>query len=212
MHDLSLNMEIAFDVHQAAKFLALSSSELRKEMEQYLRVKHGKAGREGLIYDGQAYPQMETRVPGARRSAFCKLLVCFGRDLDAISEHLSRGLRSDLSVHERLKEFQALERFPIFREISSGFLISLLPPDGFRNLYQVRIELIARGKSPFVFEEGHISEEDTLRKFQLAQDLLNNRSIDIRLYRGSDGESSLTREAGFNETMPDSLPEAHVAQ
>lgn len=109
----------------------------------------------------------------------------YAQDLDFISGKLATAFNSQLGPVDRYKSFVQLKGNELFLETGAGFLISLLPQDQLEKLINYQMELSGKGGDRVLFKYGLATEENLYKSLLYVQNVLNNRSIDLRLLKES---------------------------
>lgn len=155
---------------EALKLLPyLSREALASRFEQYIKLK----GRP------RSLPVFGGNSP---KDYFLNWTAAFTGDIRRVSVRLSTIINPASTVEDRFEAFEELHQMPIWRERGTGFLMSLLPANQRSQL--LRYELILSGKKmPQIdFAFGKFDEEKLYRSLMYIQNVINNRSFDLRNY------------------------------
>lgn len=116
----------------------------------------------------------------------------FAADFHMIGKYFSGAFDPTATVQSRYNSFLHLKSFPIWEEHGIGFMLSLLPQDQVHRLVSYEMVLSAKGAETVTFRFGNFAEEELYRSLLYIENVINNRSFDLRLYTDSNGEFSLS--------------------
>lgn len=111
-------------------------------------------------------------------------------DLDIISKEISIAFNPKLEVGLRHDAFIQLKNNDLFVETGPGFLIYLLPQDRLNQLLGYSLVLTGRDLERINFTYGEPTQSDLYRSMLYIQDLLNARTVDLRLLQDVGGASA----------------------
>jgi hypothetical protein len=109
----------------------------------------------------------------------------FDRDIDLIANQFSIAFNPNQETQARYQAFVRLKDNDLFQETGAGFLIYLLPQNQLESLLGYNLELTAKDKQGVHFQYGRPTQSDLYQSMLYIQDLLNDRSVDLRLLRES---------------------------
>ncbi|MEN0059900.1 MAG: hypothetical protein AAGB31_13760 [Bdellovibrio sp.] len=116
----------------------------------------------------------------------------FTGDTRRVANRLAIVINPQKTIQERHAAFQELQNIPIWREQGMGFLMSYIPEAQRPDLLRYEMTLSAKGMPSVSYNYGVFKEEKLYRSLIYIQNILNNRSFDLRLYTQSNGEFSLS--------------------
>jgi hypothetical protein len=185
---VGLNSNIYLPERSLGLFQGLQAEEMRTRMVEFVH-------RVGIPYGVRA---LHSSSQTANSSfAPCSSFECISWDLRWAAKHLERAFDPQLEVSERMKSFWKVRNYPIFQELGAGLLVSMVSEEALAKALRVTIDLGGRGVEPLHFEYGKFDGEDLYQTMLYIQNVLNDRSFDLRLYRNSKGE--LKGSAGRDE-------------
>jgi hypothetical protein len=114
----------------------------------------------------------------------------FTGDIDRVASHLEVVVTPTKTIDDRFVAFESLQKIPIWKERGMGFLISLLPADRQTELLRYDMTLSAKDMPTISFTYGSFAEEQLYRALIYIQNIINNRSFDLRQY--TDGKGTFT--------------------
>ncbi|WP_415064081.1 hypothetical protein [Bdellovibrio sp.] len=115
-------------------------------------------------------------------------VAAFTGDVRRVANRLSIIINPKKTTQERFEAFQDLQEIPIWRERGIGFLMSYLPEDSRADLLRYEMVLSAKGMPTVKHSFGFFAEEKLYRSLMYIQNVINNRSFDLRLYTDAEGE------------------------
>ncbi|WP_374075485.1 hypothetical protein [Bdellovibrio bacteriovorus] len=119
-------------------------------------------------------------------------VAAFTGDIRRVANRLTIVIDAKKSVQERFDAFEDLQQIPVWKERGIGFLMSFIAEDQRPNLLRYEMVLSAKGVTPVVYSYGQFSEEKLYRSLMYIQNIIHNRSFDLRLYTDSNGEFRTT--------------------
>jgi len=118
----------------------------------------------------------------------------YDQDMDFICSQISLAFDPKADVSIRYNSFLKLKNNDLFQETGAGFLIYLLPQDRLNELIGYSLTLTGQDHEKISFLFGAPTEDDLYRSMLYIQNLLNSRTVDLRLLQ--DGKESGTSGAG----------------
>lgn len=119
-------------------------------------------------------------------------VAAFTGDIRRVANRLTIVIDAKKSVQERFDAFEDLQQIPVWKERGIGFLMSFIAEDQRPNLLRYEMVLSAKGVAPVVYNYGQFSEEKLYRSLMYIQNIIHNRSFDLRLYTDANGEFRTT--------------------
>lgn len=174
--------EVFFNPDALSVLPYLSPESVEARFKQYLQEK----GRPRSI------PVFGTNSP---ISVIFNWVSAFTGDIHRIAEHLNVVINPNKSVQERFSAFEDLQQIPIWRERGIGFLMSFISEDKRTQLLRYEMVLSAKGVAPVQYSYGQFSEEKLYRALMYIQNVIQNRSFDLRLFTDENGEFRTTSQA-----------------
>lgn len=173
--------EVFFNPEALSALPFLGQAALADRFEKYIELK----GR----------PRSRPFVTGSTPTDYLfNWISAFAGDIQRVSHRLTIVLDASKTVEERFKAFEDLQQIPIWKERGIGFLMSFLPEDQRPKLLRYELVLSAKGVTPVQFSFGAFAEEKLYRSMMYIQNIIQNRSFDLRLYTDSNGEFRATAE------------------
>lgn len=117
----------------------------------------------------------------------------FTFDIRRVGNHLSIVVDPTKSIQDRFEAFESLQQIPIWKERGIGFLISFIPEYQRPELMRYEMILSAKDMSTIDYRYGSFAEEKLYRAMMYIQNIIHNRSFDLRLY--TDGQGEFTTSA-----------------
>lgn len=117
----------------------------------------------------------------------------FDGDFRYIGRYFAIAFNPAYRAQDRYESFLKLKKFPIWEERGIGFILSLLPPENLSRLITYNFVFSAKGAPTISYQFGNFAEEALYRNLLYIQSVINNRSFDLRLYTGPNGELSLSQ-------------------
>ncbi len=112
----------------------------------------------------------------------------YGSELNTIAHSLS-GIVSSLNSSVALyTHFKNLQSSPLWRERGMGFILSKIPTYRADSLVSYEMIFSAKGNETIKFKFGAFPNEDLYRSLMYIQNIINNRSFDLRLITDESGE------------------------
>lgn len=167
--------EIFFEPQAIASITTRDSAAIEKTYTKYLlRYGRPKSGpRHGLTLD-------------PRRFVGDTWIKVYREDLREIARQLSTIFNPGSTSLERYNAHGALRRIPVYRETIAGYLISLLPPNDLERMIAYKLTVSAKGVDTIYFETGKFEDYDLYESLIYIQNVVTNRSYDLRLLIGSE--------------------------
>lgn len=114
----------------------------------------------------------------------------FEDDIKYIALFLSHALNPMNSAGERFGNFTKLRNIPLWREYGHLLLLSLLPKEKVPQLISYEMTFVAKGTPEISYKFGNFSEQNLYNSLIYIQNIITNRSFDLRLWLDSDGNYS----------------------
>ncbi|WP_415063279.1 hypothetical protein [Bdellovibrio sp.] len=109
-------------------------------------------------------------------------------DLNYIATNLSVAFNPNYTASQRYEAFKLLKDFTLWQETAAGFLIYLLPPEQLGELMSYEMTFSAKGVDTISLKFGNFAQEELYNSLMYIQNVINNRSFDLRLYTDEKGE------------------------
>ncbi|WP_291515565.1 hypothetical protein [Bdellovibrio sp. ArHS] len=122
-------------------------------------------------------------------------LAAFTGDVNRVAARLKIVTDPKRTVQERFDAFEDLQQMPIWKERGIGFLISFISEEDRPKFLRYEMILSAKGTKGIQYSFGTFAEEKLYRSLMYIQNIINNRSFDLRLYTDSNGEFRTTATA-----------------
>lgn len=122
------------------------------------------------------------------KGAFGNWLAAFTGDINRIASRLQIIINPLTTVEKRFEAFEELQEIGIWRERGVGFLMSLVPEASQHQLMRYEMVLSAKGTQPIQYSFGTFAEESLYRSLMYIQNIIHNRSFDLRLFADDAGE------------------------
>ncbi|AFY02951.1 hypothetical protein [Bdellovibrio bacteriovorus] len=122
------------------------------------------------------------------KGAIGNWMAAFTGDIKRIAERLQIIINPATTVEKRFEAFEDLQEIGIWRERGVGFLMSLVPETSQHQLMRYEMVLSAKGTTPIQYSFGTFAEESLYRSLMYIQNIIHNRSFDLRLFSDDAGE------------------------
>lgn len=122
------------------------------------------------------------------KGAIDNWLAYFTGDIRRIAEHLQVVIDPQTTVEARYKAFEELQEIGLWRERGLGFMMSLVPEASQHQLMRYEMVLSAKGQKAIEYSFGTFAEEALYRSLMYIQNVIHNRSFDLRLFTDENGE------------------------
>jgi hypothetical protein len=111
--------------------------------------------------------------------------VRYKEDLSLIAKALGKAFTHDAGVKNSIRHenFVTLKDNELFRQIGARFLLELLPQDRLKDLVHYEMTLTGKGSEQIKFPWGKEENSDLYKSLLYIQSVMNDRSIDMRLYK-----------------------------
>lgn len=109
-------------------------------------------------------------------------------DLNYVAANLSVAFNSKYTAQQRYEAFKQLKDNALWQETAAGFLIYLLPSDKLNDLMSYEMTFSAKGVDTISLKFGNFEQEELYNSLMYIQNVINNRSFDLRLYTDEKGE------------------------
>lgn len=117
-------------------------------------------------------------------------IYSFTGDIRRVGVYLAIIVNPETTIQERFNAFESLQQIPIWKERGIGFLMSFIPDSARPQYLRYELVLSAKGIAPVQYRFGSFVEEKLYRSLMYIQNIINNRSFDLRLYSDNNGEWS----------------------
>jgi len=141
-----------------------------------------------LIETGKPRAQPRFGIPLDPRRFGKNWLEIYRADLNVISLQLAVIFNPKSTHDQRYFSYNKLRSIPLYRETMAGYLMGLLPPNDLENLMTYKITLSAKGADTVFFEFGKFEDNNLYDSLLYIQNVVSNRSYDLRLLIGDEGE------------------------
>ncbi|MNJ99895.1 hypothetical protein D3C87_176760 [compost metagenome] len=108
-------------------------------------------------------------------------------DISWLAIYMTKAFNPNLPSEERYKAFKAMKDFGLWQEKGGGFLTSFLPEDRLVNLVSYQMILSGRDADTVTYKYGNFAEEALYRSLMYIQNIINDRSFDLRSYTDDNG-------------------------
>lgn len=166
--------EVFFNPDALATLPHLSRKAIESRFEKYLERK----GKPRSTPSDRMMPQ----------GFFSNWLSFFTGDIRKVAKHLAIVVNPKVTVEKRFEAFEELQQIDIWRERGLGFLMSLIPVESQHQFLRYEMVLSAKGVTPIRYTFGTFAEEKLYRSLMYIQNIIHNRSFDLRLWRDENGE------------------------
>lgn len=119
----------------------------------------------------------------------------FKGDFRKIGESLETIIRQDKTIDERYDAFETLHKIPIWRERGIGFLMDFFTEEQRPQVLRYELVLSAQGVSGIHHVFGSFKEEKLYHSLMYIQNIIHNRSFDLRMYADENGELRTLQQA-----------------
>lgn len=147
-----------------------------------------KSYREYLKESGRPKALPRYGVPLDPRRYGSNWIDIYENDLAEIAEQLETIFNPKTTSEVRFESYRRLRKMPLYRETVTGYLISLLPPNDLDRLMTYKLTLSSREFDTVYFEFGRFEDNALYESLMYVQNVVTNRSYDLRLLIGSEGE------------------------
>lgn len=121
-------------------------------------------------------------------------LEAYDMDMYYLGSYLSVVFGSQYSPQERYEKFLIMKDYTLWQERGAGFMLSLLPNHRLADLISYKMDFSAKGVEAVSARFGNFSEEELYKSLMYIQNVINNRSFDLRLYTDANGEFTLRQK------------------
>lgn len=112
-------------------------------------------------------------------------------DIQYMASSLSVVFNSGYSPQERHEKFKVLKDFPLWQERGGGFMLTLIPAHRLADVVSYEMVFAAKDVEEISAKFGNFKEEELYKSLMYIQNILNNRSFDLRLFTDGQGEFTL---------------------
>lgn len=137
----------------------------------------------------RSYPGLLDKIP---KNMISNWVSFFTGDIRKVAQNLELIISPQTTVETRLKAFEELQKIELWRERGLGFLISLIPENKQHSMFRYKMVLTAKDEKPLIYEFGYFAEEKIYQALMYIQNIIHNRSFDMRLFREKGDGSQLT--------------------
>jgi len=142
-----------------------------------------------LLFIGNPKSMPRHGVPfDPRRFIGPNWIEVYREDIKEIAQNLEIIFQPTSSSQKRYDAYSALRKIPLYRETIAGYLISLLPPNDLENLLTYKLTLSAKGVDTVYQEFGKFEDDELYESLKYIQRVVTERSYDLRILIGADGE------------------------
>ncbi|WP_374029246.1 hypothetical protein [Bdellovibrio bacteriovorus] len=117
-------------------------------------------------------------------------ISAFTGDIRRVGDRLAIVIDPTKTVQQRFEAFEDLQQIPVWKERGIGFLMSFLPMEQRSNLLRYELIVSAKGVPQIQHSFGNFAEEKLYRSLMYIQNIIHDRSFDLRLFTDSNGEFS----------------------
>lgn len=167
--------EVFFNPEALSMLPHLSKEALSARFEKYIASKT--RPRSG--------PSIRAIIP---KGSIANWMAAFTGDIRRVGARLAVVIDPKTTVEKRFEAFDDLQEMGIWRERGIGFLMSLIPEASQHQLLRYEMILSAKGVTPIQYGFGSFAEEKLYRSLMYIQNIIHNRSFDLRLYADENGE------------------------
>ncbi|MBO9666760.1 MAG: hypothetical protein J7501_08080 [Bdellovibrio sp.] len=107
--------------------------------------------------------------------------------LKAISQNFAILLQPMITDQARFNAFRNLGKYSLWRNYGVAFIISQIPAENVQDMITYELNFSGRKVDPISFRYGHFEKQELYNTLMYIQNLINDRSFDLRLVTGSDG-------------------------
>ncbi|AHI06979.1 hypothetical protein BDW_12395 [Bdellovibrio bacteriovorus W] len=119
----------------------------------------------------------------------------FKGDFRKIGESLETVIRQDKSIDDRYEAFETLHKIPVWRERGIGFLMDFFTEEQRSKVLRYELVLSAQGVTGVNHVFGNFKEERLYKSLMYIQNIIHNRSFDLRMYADENGELRTLQQA-----------------
>lgn len=117
-----------------------------------------------------------------------KWIDVYHDDIQAIAKNLEVVFSPASTTQKRYDAYGVLRGIPVYRETIAGYILSLLPPNDTDKLMTYKLTMSAKGVDTVYEEFGKFEDNDLYQSLVYIQNVVTNRSYDLRLLIGKDGD------------------------
>ncbi|XGC80395.1 hypothetical protein ACES2L_13770 [Bdellovibrio bacteriovorus] len=114
--------------------------------------------------------------------------AAFTGDIRRVGVKLAVIVDAKTSAEEKFEAFEDLQQLPIWKERGIGFLMSFLSEEQRPKLLRYEMVLSGKDMPQITHYYGSFAEEKLYRSLMYIQNVINNRSFDLRLFTDDNGE------------------------
>lgn len=137
------------------------------------------------------------RVPPHETSVYGDTLHGFERyeaDMSYIARSLAIVFNPSETSEHRYQQFKQLKDFPLWQEYGGAFLLSLVPKDKLSTLISYEMTFSAKDVETISFKFGNFAQEELYKSLMYIQQIITDRSFDLRLYTDENGEFTVKQK------------------
>lgn len=200
-----INTELILQLPELKKHYRFSYNEISNKLIAFLNL---------TSYPNVSRKSVENNYcsneSSSEQNSRCTEQEFFANDIELIGRYLSQLLSSYMyeaqagddqesrlaqqdEINQSIRAFDNLLSIPLFNSVANDFLIYLLPKTIVQDAVHFRFELNARGISPAINEKwpkGSQPIDRLKRDIEYLQNVIFDRSFDLRLYEDDAGELS----------------------
>ncbi|QDK39085.1 hypothetical protein [Bdellovibrio sp. NC01] len=135
-------------------------------------------------------PPHETSVYGDDQHGFER----YEADISYIARSLAIVFNPGETSERRYQQFKLLKDFPLWQEYGGAFLLSLVPQDKLATLISYEMTFSAKGVETISFKFGNFAQEELYKSLMYIQQIITDRSFDLRLYTDENGEFTVKQK------------------
>ncbi|WP_413289971.1 hypothetical protein [Bdellovibrio sp. HCB337] len=169
--------EEAFFEPEAINYIPMKD---RRNIEKSYRAYLNESGRP------KALPRYG--VPLDPRRYGSNWIEIYANDLEEIALQLETIFNPKTTSDVRFEAYRQLRKMPLYRETVTGYMISLLPPSALDTLMSYKLTLSSKEFQTVYYEMGHFDDTPLYESLTYVQNVVTNRSYDLRLLIGTEGE------------------------
>lgn len=111
----------------------------------------------------------------------------YSSDLDVIAKGLSAITNPLVTNDVMFTSFRTMQKSQLWRERGIGFIMSMVPKAKANTLFSYEMTFSAKGVEPINFKIGYCPNEELYKSLMYIQNVINNRSFDLRLLIDENG-------------------------
>ncbi len=115
----------------------------------------------------------------------------FDLDFQFIGSYFATAFDPSQSAQARYQAFLQLKDYEIWQEHGVGYMLELLPKEDLNKLVAYTLVVRANNSDAITHKFGFFDKAELYNSMMYIQNVINNRSIDLRLYTDANGEFSI---------------------